>query len=202
MDCNLTYALPNSIPRRAGFESVCCGINNKRHRVRKRTLSLRKIPTLVSIGPLLNKTQLFKILKIYKRYMDCRTHRPDVYTFLSKFWSFLMYVSCSIQAQSTPTLRMFLTPTCPFSLRGSRVVYPIINRLVPSPPRLNNGVSLKVLFLFYPWFTRHDLAFILQKKNWFAYKSFCLIPDAILEYLMFSPGRTQLIFLGAASSSK
>ena len=165
VDCNLAYALPNSIPKRAGFKSVCCGINNKRHIVRKRTLSLRKIPTLVSIGPLLNKTQLFKILKIYKRYMDCRTHRPDVYTFLSKFWSFLMYVSRSIQAQSTPNLRMFLTPTCPFSLRGSRVVYPIINRLVPSPPRLNNGVSLKVLFLFYPWFKRHDLAFILQKKT-------------------------------------
>ena len=166
MDCNLTYALPNFIPKRAGFKSVCCGINNKRHIVRKRTLSLRKIPTLVSIGPLLNKTQLFKILKIYKRYMDCRTHRPDVYTFLRKFWSFLMYVSRSIQAQSTPNLRMFLTPTCSFSLRaGSRVVYPIINRLVPSPPRLNNGVSLKVLFLFYPWFTRHDLAFILQKKT-------------------------------------
>ena len=162
----------------------------------------------MSIGPLLNKTQLFKILKIYKRYMDCRTHRPDVYTFLSKFWSFLMYVSRSIQAQSTPNLRMFLTPTCSFSLGGSRVVYPIINRLVPSLPRLNNGVSLKVLFLFYPWFTRHDFAFILHppQKNWFAYKSlekiyFCLIPDAILEYLMFSPGRTQLIFLGAASSS-
>ena len=119
----------------------------------------------MSIGPLLNKTQLFKILKIYKRYMDCRTHRPDVYTFLSKFWSFLMYVSCSIQAQSTPTLRMFLTPTCPFSLRGSRVVYPIINRLVPSLPRLNHGVSLKVLFLFYPWFTRHDFAFILHPKK-------------------------------------
>ena len=160
----------------------------------------------MSIGPILNKTQLFKILKIYKRYiyMDCRTHRPDIYTFLSKFWSFLMYVSRSIQAQST----LFLTPTCTFSLRGSRVVYPIINRLVPSLPRLHNGVSLKVLFLFYPWFTRHDFAFILHpKKNWFAYKSlekiyFCLIPDAILEYLMFSPGRTQLIFLGAASSSK
>ena len=116
----------------------------------------------MSIGPLLNKTQVFKILKIYKRYMDCRTHRPDVYTFLSKFWSFLMYVSCSIQAQSTPNLRMFLTPTCPFSLRGSRVVYPIINRLVPSLPWLNNGVSLKVLFLFYPRFTRHEFAFILH----------------------------------------
>ena len=76
-----------------------------------------------------------------------------------------MHVSRSIQAQSTPNLRMFLTPTCSFSLRGSRVVYPIINRLVPSPPRLNNGVSLNVLFLFYPWFTRHDLAFIRQKKT-------------------------------------
>ena len=116
--CNLTYALPNSIPGRTGFESVCCGINNKRHIVRKSTSRLRLIPSLVSIGPLLNKTQLFKILKICKRCMDCRTHRPDVYTFLSKFWSFLMYVSRSIQAQSTPNLRMFLTPTCSFHYVG------------------------------------------------------------------------------------
>ena len=35
-------------------------------------------------------------LKIYKRCMDCRTHCPDVYIFLSKFWSFWMYVSRSI----------------------------------------------------------------------------------------------------------
>ena len=140
--------------------------------------------------------------------MDCRTHRPEVSC--CKFWSLLMDVSRSIQAQSTPNLRIFLTPMCSFWPCGSRVVYPTINGLVPSPPRLNNGVSLKVLFLVYPWFTPHDLCrkFIWRpKKSWFAYKnlekiSFCLIPDAILKYVMFSPGRTLLMFLAAASSSR
>ena len=58
-----------------------------------------------------------------------------------------------------------------FWLCGSRVVYPIIYGLVPSPPRLNNGVSLKVLFLFYPWFTRQDLR---RKFIWRQKKLVCL----------------------------
>ena len=43
----------------------------------------------MSIGPILNKTQLFINLKIYKRYMDYLTHRPDVYIFLSIEWLYL-----------------------------------------------------------------------------------------------------------------
>ena len=37
----------------------------------------------------IEKLQQIKNLKlIYKGYIDCLTHRPDVYIFLIKFWSF------------------------------------------------------------------------------------------------------------------
>ena len=49
---------------------------------------IKVMKNLVSIGPRLNKIQLLINLNIYKRCMDCRTHRPDVYIFLCKFWSF------------------------------------------------------------------------------------------------------------------
>ena len=66
------------------------------HIVRKSTLRLQTFWSLVLIGPILNKIQLFENLKIYKRCMDCRTHRSKVYIFPNKFWSFWMAVSCSI----------------------------------------------------------------------------------------------------------
>jgi len=42
----------------------------------------------MSIGPILNKIQLFKNLKICKRYMGYWTHLLDVFTFLIKFCIF------------------------------------------------------------------------------------------------------------------
>ena len=66
------------------------------HILRQSTLRLWKIWSLVSIGTILNKIQLLTNMKIYKRCMDCRTHRLDDYIFLSKFWRFWMAVSRSV----------------------------------------------------------------------------------------------------------
>ena len=42
--------------------------------VRKSTLRLGKLSSLVSIGSMLNKIKLFKKVKIFKRYMGYQTH--------------------------------------------------------------------------------------------------------------------------------
>ena len=71
---SIVMTLPSFKSRGAGYESVCFGINNTR--------------SLVPVRPILNKIQLLINMKIYKRCTDLRTHRPDSYIFLSKFWRF------------------------------------------------------------------------------------------------------------------
>ena len=59
---------------------------------------------------------------------------PEIHTFLCKFWSFWMAVSCSILAQLTQNLRILWSSVCSFWIYGSCVVNTIIHGLVPRQP--------------------------------------------------------------------
>ena len=106
---------------------------------------------LVSIGPILNKIQLFINLKIYiKRCMDCWTHCPDVYYFLVNFgvfeWLYLVQYRPDIKLENAANFNVLF-----FWLYGSRVVYPIINRLVPSLSRFETRQWQPWILDSIPW---------------------------------------------------
>ena len=80
--------LPNFKPRRDGYGLACYGINNRRPILLPSSQEepieithVGKISSLVVIGPILNKIELFKNVKINKRCMDCGTHTLDIYIF-------------------------------------------------------------------------------------------------------------------------
>ena len=86
--------------------------------VRKSTLRLGKISSLVLIEPILDKIQLFTNLKINKRCMDCGTHTLDVYIFfLVNFgvfkWLYLIQYT-HVGLINIISLRMLLTSMCSF----------------------------------------------------------------------------------------
>ena len=63
---------------------------NETHIVRKSPLRLGKISVLVSTGPILNKIQPFKNLKINspEKIISIARHHQDIHKFLCKFWNF------------------------------------------------------------------------------------------------------------------
>ena len=77
-------------------------------------------------------TAVKKNSKIYQDTMDSVSSNP---LSLSKFFKFLTSVSCSILTWLIPNLRILQNSMFFSSLCGPRVVYPIINRLIPSPPQ-------------------------------------------------------------------
>ena len=76
--------MPNLKPRRDGYRLVCYGLNKQQETycqvVRKSPLRLGKISLLVLIGPILNKIQPFKNLKINspEKIILTARHHPDV----------------------------------------------------------------------------------------------------------------------------
>ena len=117
--------------RGAGYESVYYGINNT-----KGTLKLATFSRLMFIGIYWTRYSHSKPPKFTKKNMHGRLGDVSGNLYISyKFSCLLIAVSHSILSRSTPNFRFFITSMCSFWLCGSRVVYPIINRLAPSPSR-------------------------------------------------------------------
>ena len=111
--------------------------------VRKSTLRLWKMLSLAGpIKPILNKIQLFKNLKLEREMyvLDCQTHPLDVHK-LFPLVSKILFCRCFLNGCTSfniDPINAKLENVANFNMLTfwqyrSRVVYPIINQLVPSP---------------------------------------------------------------------
>ena len=106
-------------PTGAGYESVNYEINNTRNS----TLKYATFLSLVFIGPILNEIQPFSSIHLVRNIQ-----------FLN---SCILFNIGSIDTK----LEIFRNFKVLFPLRGSRVVHPITNRLVPSPTRFETRIG-------------------------------------------------------------